>query len=135
MCCCFDLSISHGIFGKVFYLYIQRSLLGLLWRLNNSQRKWNKMQQCIKIFNLIFIWTSTCFGRHTAHHQEPKTALSASGFAYVEGCWTCSCWTLSASSNYTSNNTHIWELVAHSEVDLGSKLKFRQGLFDFNLVF
>jgi hypothetical protein len=31
-----------------------------------------------------------------AHHQEPQTALAASGFAYVEGCWTCSCWTLSA---------------------------------------
>ena len=44
-----------------------------------------------------FIWSSTCFGRHTAHHQEPKTALAASGFACVEGCWTCSCWTLSGS--------------------------------------
>jgi len=38
---------------------------------------------------------STCFGRHTAHHQEPKSALAASGFAYVKGCWTCGCWTLS----------------------------------------
>jgi hypothetical protein len=28
-----------------------------------------------------FKWSSTCFGRHTAHHQEPKTALAASGFA------------------------------------------------------
>ena len=37
-----------------------------------------------------------CFGRHTAHHQEPKTALAASGFSYVEGC--------STSTNYTSNN-------------------------------
>ena len=45
-------------------------------------------------FYFIFIWSSTCFGRHTAHHQEPKTALAASGFAYMEGCWTCSCWTL-----------------------------------------
>jgi len=58
----------------------------------------------------IFIWSSTCFGQHTAHHQEPKTALAASGFPYVEGCWTCSWWTLSgtlcltASSNYMSNN-------------------------------
>jgi hypothetical protein len=43
----------------------------------------------------IFIWSSTCFGRHTVHHQEPKTALAASGFLYVEGCWTCSWWTLS----------------------------------------
>ena len=54
-------------------------------------------------FYFIFIWSSTCFEWHTAHHQEPKTALAASGFVYVEGCWTCSCWTLSASSNYTSN--------------------------------
>jgi len=51
-------------------------------------------------FYFIFMWSSTCFGWHTAHHQEPKTALAASGFAYVEGCWMCSCWTLS--SNYTS---------------------------------
>ena len=49
-------------------------------------------------FYFIFIWSSTCFGRHTAHHQEPKTALAASGFADVEGCWTCGCWTLSAVS-------------------------------------
>ena len=55
-------------------------------------------------FYFKFIWSSTCFGRHTAHHHEPKTALAASGFAYVEGCWPSSCWTLSASSNYTANN-------------------------------
>ena len=35
-----------------------------------------------------------------AHHQEPKTALAASGFAYVKGYWTLGlldvkgCWTL-----------------------------------------
>ena len=51
----------------------------------NSQRKSNKMKQCTNIFYFIFIWSSTCFGRHTAHHQEPKTALAACGFAYVEG--------------------------------------------------
>jgi len=44
-------------------------------------------------FYFIFIWSSTGFGRHTAHHQEPKTALAASGFACMGGCWTCSCWT------------------------------------------
>jgi len=61
-----------------------------------------------KFYYSIFIWSSTCFGRHTAHHQEPKTVLAASGFSYVEGCWTCSWWTLSgtvcltASTNYTS---------------------------------
>jgi len=35
------------------------------------------------------------FRRYTAHHQEPKTALVASDFLYVEGRWTCSWWTLS----------------------------------------
>jgi hypothetical protein len=32
--------------------------------------------------------SSTCFGRHIAHHQELETALAASGFVYVKGCWT-----------------------------------------------
>ena len=58
----------------------------------------------VSTFYFIFMWNSKCFGRHIAHRQEPKTALAASGFAYVEGCWTCSCWTLKASSNYTFNN-------------------------------
>jgi hypothetical protein len=54
------------------------------------KEKSTKMQQCIKILLLFhIIWSSLCFGRHTAHHQEPKTALAASGFAYVEGWWTC----------------------------------------------
>ena len=48
-----------------------------------------------KFYYSTFIWSSTCFGRHTAHHQEPKTALAASGFSYVKGCWTRSWWTLS----------------------------------------
>jgi len=54
--------------------------------------RWNNVS---KFYYFIFIWSSTCFGRHTARHQEPKTALVASGFSYVEGCWTCSWWTLS----------------------------------------
>jgi hypothetical protein len=45
----------------------------------SKQKKSNKMQQCIKIYYSIFILSSTCFGRHTAHHQEPEIA---SGFAY-----------------------------------------------------
>jgi len=37
-----------------------------------------------KFYYSIFIWNSTCFGRHTAHHQEHKTALAASGF-FIRG--------------------------------------------------
>jgi hypothetical protein len=57
-----------------------------------------------KFYYSIFIWSSTCLGRHTAHHQEPKTALEASGFSYVEGCWTCSWWTLSGTLCLTMSN-------------------------------
>jgi hypothetical protein len=42
-----------------------------------------------KFYYSIFVWSSTCFGRHTAHHQEPKTVLEAFDFSHVKGCWTC----------------------------------------------
>jgi hypothetical protein len=48
-----------------------------------------------KFYYSLVIWSSICFGWHTAHHQEPKIALAASGFSYVGGCWTCSWWMLS----------------------------------------
>jgi len=48
------------------------------------------MQQCVNIYYSMFLRSLTCFGRHTAHHQELKTALAASGFAYVKGCWKLS---------------------------------------------
>jgi hypothetical protein len=41
--------------------------------------KSNKMRQCIRMYYSILIWSSTCFERHIAHHQKPKTALAASG--------------------------------------------------------
>jgi hypothetical protein len=66
-----------------------------------------KNQQDARVYqNFIipyFKWSSTCFGRNTVHYQEPKTAQAASGFAYVEGCRTCSCWTLSGSVKLRDN--------------------------------
>jgi hypothetical protein len=64
------------------------------------------------IYYSIFMWSSTCFGRHTAHHQEPKTALAASGFSYVEGHWTCSRWTLSGTVYCAWQHPmtfHVWK--------------------------
>jgi hypothetical protein len=49
----------------------------------NSYRE-NPQQDAAVYQNFIipsFKRNSTCFGRHTAHHQEPKTAKVASGFA------------------------------------------------------
>jgi hypothetical protein len=48
-----------------------------------------------KFYYSVFIWSSTCFGWHIAHYQEPKTTLVTSDFSYVEGFWKCSWWTLS----------------------------------------
>ena len=56
--------------------------------IKNSPTRCNNVS---KFYYSIFTWSSACFGRHTARHQEPKTALAASGFSYMEGCWTCSC--------------------------------------------
>jgi hypothetical protein len=40
----------------------------------------NKMQQFIRIYYSTFIWRSTCFERHTAHHQELKNCTSSPWF-------------------------------------------------------
>jgi hypothetical protein len=34
----------------------------------------------------VFLNCSTCFGRHTDHHQELKNCNCSSGFTYVYGC-------------------------------------------------
>jgi len=85
---CFLFYVFMFLYGFVYCLSpcIQLFIINI-----GNQTRCNSVSE----FYFIFIWSSTCFGRHTAHRQEPKTALAASGFAYVEGCWTCSCWTLS----------------------------------------
>jgi len=55
-----------------------------------------------RFYSSTFIWSSTCFGCHTAYHQEPKTALATSGFLYVKGCWACRWWTLSGLTHPTT---------------------------------
>jgi hypothetical protein len=65
-----------------------------------SPTRWNNI---LTFYYSIFTLSSTCFRRHPAHHQEPKTALAVSGFSYVEGCWTCSWWTLSCTVCLTTS--------------------------------
>jgi len=69
-----------------------------------------------KLYYSIFIWSSTCFGRHTTHHQEPETAPAAPGFSYVEGWWMCSWWTLSGTvcawqcpQTTRPSTFHVWK--------------------------
>jgi hypothetical protein len=60
------------------------------------KEKSNKMQQCIKIFIIPYLYEAQhVLGDTPPIIKEPKTALAASGFSYLEGCWTYSWWTLS----------------------------------------
>jgi len=68
----------------------------------------------------IFIWSSTCFGRHTARHQEPKTALAASGFPYVKVCRTCSWWTLSGTVPDNVHQLHVQQLSTYEKPEAAS---------------
>jgi hypothetical protein len=79
-----------GLYIGLRILEFKRNLLPQFIKKNPT-----KCNNVPKFYYSIFIWSSTCFGRHTAHHQEPKIALAASGFSYVEGCWMCSWWTVS----------------------------------------
>jgi hypothetical protein len=40
----------------------------------------SNMQECIRIYYSMFIRSSTCFERHTAHHQEHKNCTSSLWF-------------------------------------------------------
>ena len=81
------------------------------------KEKSTKRNNVSKFYYSIFIWSSICFGRHTAHHQEPKTTLAAYGFSYMEGCWACSWWTLSGScltrwASYKYGIIKFWYIFA-----------------------
>jgi hypothetical protein len=93
------------------------------WFIKKNPTRCNNVS---RFYYSIFIWSSKYFGRHTAHRQEPKTALAASGFSYVEGCCTCSWWTLSGivclttSTNYTSNDSSTYKKPEAASAVLGS---------------
>jgi len=66
-------------------------------------KKFNKMQQYQILLVHIYMKLNMFRATHLPS-SGAQTVLASSGFAYVEGCWTCGCWTLSAFSNHTSNN-------------------------------
>jgi hypothetical protein len=122
--CVLVLSSVETVRICVLYRWEQLNKLDVHGSMHHStihKERSNKMEQCIDFYYSIFIWSSTCFGRHTAHHQGPKTALAASGFSYLEGCWTCSWWTLSGttSTNYTYKQPSTYEKPEAASAVLG----------------
>jgi hypothetical protein len=95
----FSMATSKCLYWKPQQLDVRRSVHHIKFMKKNPTR----FNNVSKFYYSIFIWSSTCFGRHTAHHREPKTALAASDFLYVEGCWTCRWWTLSGTLCLTTS--------------------------------
>jgi len=58
---CFMVLSNYFRFSVVFYAF--------------HKEKSNKKHNVSTFYYSIFIWSSTFFGRHTAHQQEPKIAL------------------------------------------------------------
>jgi len=103
---CASLNICDEATGRTSWMDLLHGLVSLTPTYFSAIHKENPTRSnSVSKFYFIFIWSSTRFGRHTAHHQESKTALAASGFAYVEACWTCSCWTLTA----RPRTLHVWK--------------------------
>ena len=79
------------------------------------------MQQCIKFLLVhIYMKLNMFFGRHTVHHQEPKTALAASGFSYLECCCTCSWWTLSGTVPDNVHQLHVQQPSTYEKPEAAS---------------
>jgi len=68
------------------------------------KEKPNKMQQCIKIFIIPHLYEAQDVSGDIANHQEPKTALAASGFFMWKVVGRVGTLCLTTSTNYTSNN-------------------------------
>jgi len=78
--------ISHSRPRAISVTRRRFNVRGSLHHSKIHKEKSNKMQKCIKILLFhIYMKLNMFFGRHTVHHQEPKTALAGSGFSYVEG--------------------------------------------------
>jgi hypothetical protein len=86
----------------------------------------------------IFIWSSTCFGRHTAHYQEAKTTLAASGFSYMEGCLDlCCAWQRPANTRPTTFHvwkTRVWECTFRLLMMGGVSPKTRWALYNYIII-
>jgi hypothetical protein len=106
-----NLSIIHNLNLYPVEMFCNLDVRGSVHHSTIYEEKSNKMKNVLKFYYFLFIWSSTCFGRHTAHQQEPKTALAAPGFSYVKGCWTCSWWTLSGTVCLTTSTNCSFRLL------------------------
>ena len=75
------------------------------------------MRPCIRIYYSNFSYCSTCFERHTAHHQELKNIICNLWFTYI-----CGCRLLSTDGNHRLCKTEaaniVFELLMMSGVSL-----------------
>jgi hypothetical protein len=82
----------------------------------NLKERTNKMQMCSRFIIPMFLNCSTCFGRHTAHHQELKNCNCSLWF-YIHF------WLPAAAMAHWNNKFHytvascwffLWDLTSNS---------------------
>jgi len=65
--------MSSKVSDVMFYaIMFEHDVHGSVHRNMNLIERTNMMQPCGRIYFSVFLNWSTCFGRHTAHHQELK---------------------------------------------------------------
>jgi hypothetical protein len=62
--------------GFIFWMFVDPCII-----VQFLQKNPTRCNSVSKFYYSIFKWSSTCFRRYTAYHQEPKTEQAASGFA------------------------------------------------------
>jgi len=72
---------------KYIHFYVRGSVDH---NINLVEKKPTRCDHVVEFIIPMLLNCSTCFERHTAHHQELKTVIAVSGFTYVCGCWQLS---------------------------------------------
>jgi hypothetical protein len=67
----------NNMYRKQLGLSLQLDVCGFVHHSINHKENPTRCNSVSK-FYFIFIWSSTCFGRHNIHHQEPKSAQADS---------------------------------------------------------
>jgi hypothetical protein len=72
--------------GKNSLQQIQMESCQPIKRLKKKNKELTRCNRVVEFLISMFLKCSICFGRHTAHHQELKTVITACGFTYAFGC-------------------------------------------------
>jgi hypothetical protein len=89
------------------------------------------MQHCTKIYYSMFVWSSTCFWRHTAHHQELKNCTSSLWFSIHERLLDIEVYNLSHMQNHRLR-VQFWAPDNGQCVAQNMSASYKHGIINFD---